>query len=65
MVDIQRAVSDLPVEITGLLKAQFLDEVLHGGLLLLHLAVLELTLQRLLGEECLLDLCLLESKTDL
>ena len=55
----------LTVELTGLLEAQTLHEVHKHGFLHLYLAILELTLQRLLGKKAFRLLRLTQRQTDL
>ena len=62
MVDVERPLGNVAIELADLLESQLLDQLLHDGVFHLQLAVLELTLQHLLGEESLLHLCLLEGQ---
>ena len=57
---VECAVGQLAVEVTGLLVAQLLDGAHHDRLLQLNLPVVELALQHLLHQQCLLLLRLLQ-----
>ena len=54
----------MAIEVADLLETQFANEHLHDAFVHLQLAVLELALQCFLGKESLLDLRLLQRKTN-
>ena len=63
-VHVQLLLCHILVEVRVFLVAHLLDDACHDALVYLQLAVLEASLQQLLGVETILLLCLLDGETD-
>ncbi len=64
IIDLQFPICHLFIEVGNFLKAKLLNQVTHGTLVIVDLAIAKSTLKHLLGIESILYLCLLQSKTD-
>ena len=62
--DVERAFSQLPVELTGLLVAQLFDDTHHQRFFQVNLAVFELSFKHFFNQQCLLLLRFFDGQSD-